>query len=310
MSVRRPTPVTGNRHPSRPIEHRMTPAAGPQHWWRQLVRFGVLELRACAYPIVVLVAMAVTLVLPLPIARYDALLVVGVLATVAFVVLGLETLRETVAIAGFHVVGLVFEIVKVHLGSWRYPEPGMFMVAGVPLFAGFMYASVGSYIARAWRLFDLRVSAYRPLPVALICVGIYLNFFTHHWLPDLRVLLAILLIVACWGTWVHFTVGEVRYRMPLALSFLLIGGFLWLAENMATVMSAYRYPDQESGWTMVHVSKLGSWSLLVVISFALVALWKGSQLREETRAPRPAEVPLADLTSPTPAVATREPGLR
>jgi uncharacterized membrane protein YoaT (DUF817 family) len=219
---------------------------------------------------------------PLPVARYDALLVVGVLTSVAFWALGLETGRELLAIAGFHVTGLLFEIVKVHLGSWSYPDPGVLTIMGVPLFSGFMYAAVGSYIVAAWRLFHLRLTAYRPWPVALVGAAIYLNFFTHHWIADLRWVLAAALLLACWGTWVHFTVGRRRYRMPVTLAFLLIGFFLWVAENLATLLAAYQYPDQAGGWTMVHVGKLGSWALLVVVSFAMVAAWKGSTLREAT----------------------------
>lgn len=249
----------------------------------QLIRFGWLELRACAFAIALVTAMALTLVIPLPFARYDALLLVGVLTSLAFWAGGLETGRELLAIGGFHLTGLLFEIGKVHLGSWSYPEPGLFTVMGVPLFSGFMYAAVGSYLVAAWRRFDLRLTAYRAVPVAVLAVAIYLNFFTHHWIPDLRWVLAVALLAACWGTWVHFTVGVERYRMPLTLAFLLIGFFLWLAENLATLLSAYQYPEQSAGWTMVHVGKLGSWALLVVVSFAMVAAWKGSALRESTR---------------------------
>lgn len=94
----------------------------------------------------------------------------------------------------------------------------------------------------------------------------------------------------------HFTVGRSRYRMPLSLSFLLIGCFLWLAENVSTVFEAYRYPDQAEGWTMVHVGKLGSWALLVVVSFVLVANWKTSHVREESLR-HPTGGALADETS-------------
>jgi uncharacterized membrane protein YoaT (DUF817 family) len=255
----------------------------------QLLRFAWLEAQACAFAVTLLVAMALTLIVPLPIPRYDALFLVGVVATAAFWQLGLETGREIVAIAGFHVIGLAFEIVKVHLGSWSYPEPGALTVAGVPLFSGFMYAAVGSYITRAWRLLDLGLTSYRATPVAILGGLIYLNFFTHHWAPDLRWPLAGLLLLATWGTWVHFTVGVARYRMPLVLAFSFIGLFLWLAENLATILAAYRYPDQVGGWTMVHVGKVGAWALLVVVSFALVAGWKGSALREETLRLVPAE---------------------
>lgn len=254
----------------------------------QLVRFAWIELRACGFAIVLVAAMAVSLVVPLPMARYDALLVVGVLTSLAFWWAGLETGRELVAIGGFHLTGLIFEIGKVHLGSWSYPDPGVLTVAGVPLFSGFMYAAVGSYLVGAWRRFDLGLTAYRPGPVIALAVAIYVNFFTHHWIPDLRWFLAAGLLAACWGTWVHFTVGPERYRMPLTLAFALIGFFLWLAENLATLLSAYRYPEQSDGWTMVHVGKLGSWALLVVVSFAMVAAWKGSAVRAATIGAPPA----------------------
>lgn len=265
-----------------------------RHWLRhtlmQLLRFAWLEARSCAFAAVIFVGLAVSLVVPLPVARYDALLVYGIVATLAFWGLRLETGREVLGTAAFHVTGLAFEIVKVNLGSWSYPDPGVMKIAGVPLFSGFMYAAVGSYIARAWRLFDLRLTAYRPIPVAVLALAIYANFITHHWLPDLRIPLAALLVLATWGTWVHYTVGTSRYRMPLAVSFVLIGFFLWLAENISTIFSAYRYPDQHDGWAMVHVAKFGSWALLVVVSFVLVANWKTSHLREESlRIPRDAE---------------------
>ncbi|WP_018156362.1 DUF817 domain-containing protein [Demetria terragena] len=253
---------------------------GLPYAFTQLLRFAWLEVRACSFAIVLVAAMAITVVVPLPIARYDALLLVGVLTSLAFWLLGLETGRELIAIAGFHVTGLVFEIVKVNLGSWTYPDPGVLTIMGVPLFSGFMYAAVGSYIVAAWRLFDLRLTSYRAVAVSLIGAGIYLNFFTHHWIIDLRWVLAVMLLAACWGTWVHFTVGTERYRMPLTLAFVLIGFFIWVAENLATLFAAYRYPDQGDGWTMVHVGKFGSWALLVVVSFAMVAAWKGSSLRE------------------------------
>ena len=67
--------------------------------------------------------------------------------------------------------------------------------------------------------------------------------------------------------------------MPLALSFVLIGFFLWVAENAATLLRAWQYPSQVSVWTMVHAAKLGSWSLLVVVSIVLVAAVKAFEGR-------------------------------
>jgi uncharacterized membrane protein YoaT (DUF817 family) len=67
--------------------------------------------------------------------------------------------------------------------------------------------------------------------------------------------------------------------MPLWLSFVLIGGALWLAENAATLLGAWQYPDQSDVWHMVHVSKFGSWALLVSVSFVLVAALKRLDVR-------------------------------
>lgn len=249
----------------------------------QLLRFAWLEARACAFAVALFVGLALSAVLPLPISRYDALLLYGVALTFTFWALRLETGRDLLTIAGFHVVGLVFELFKVQMGSWSYPEPAWSTIAGVPLYSGFMYAAVGSYVVRAWRLLDLDLVGYRPIVTAVLATLIYANFFTHHWLPDVRFLLAVALVVVTWGTWVYFTVGAVRYRMPLSLAFVLIGFFLWIAENAFTVLGAFRYPHQIDAWAMVHPAKFGAWALLVTVSFVLVATWK-------PRAAAPAEV--------------------
>ena len=96
-----------------------------------------------------------------------------------------------------------------------------------------------------WRL-HLRVSGYRPIPSTVAALAIYANFFTHYWIPDVRWLLAPLLILILRRCRVHFTVGPRRYQMPLSVSFVLIGLFLWAAENAATFLGAWRYPDQGS----------------------------------------------------------------
>lgn len=37
----------------------------------------------------------------------------------------------------------------------------------------------------------LRLTGYRPVLTAVAAAGVYLNFFTHHFLPDLRLLAAV-----------------------------------------------------------------------------------------------------------------------
>src|SRR6476619_2440754 len=99
----------------------------------------------------------------------------------------LETFEEARVIFIFHVVGTAMEIFKTSVGSWLYPEVSLLRIGGVPLFSGFMYASIGSYIARTMRLFDLRYVGYPPLWAPwLLAIGAYVNFFTHHYVVDVR----------------------------------------------------------------------------------------------------------------------------
>lgn len=246
---------------------------------RQLVRFAWVEAQCCLFAVLFFAGLALVRVVPLPLGPADALLLWCLGVTLVLWRVGWETGREVAVIAGFHLVGLALELFKVSQGSWSYPDPGWAAVGGVPLYSGFMYAAVGSYVCQAWRRFDLRITRYRPVATAAVAGLIYANFFTSHVLADLRLPLAALLLVATWRTWVRFTVGRRRYAMPLAASFVCIGSFLWLAENLATLLRAWQYPSQESVWTLVHPAKLGSWSLLVVVSIVLVAAVKAYEGR-------------------------------
>jgi uncharacterized membrane protein YoaT (DUF817 family) len=246
---------------------------------KQLLRFGWIEAQCCLFAVLFYVGLALVRIVPLPGDPADALLIWCLAVTLVLWLVGWETGREVGVIFGFHLVGLALELFKVRQGSWSYPDTGTASIGGVPLYSGFMYAAVGSYVCQAWRRFDLRITGYRVRRTAAVAVLVYLNFFTSHVLWDLRLPLALLLLLATWGTWVHFTVGPRRYAMPLALSFVLIGFFLWVAENAATLGRAWQYPSQESVWTLVHPAKVGSWSLLVVVSIVLVAAVKAYEGR-------------------------------
>ncbi|MFG3495952.1 DUF817 domain-containing protein [Streptomyces sp. NPDC047928] len=237
---------------------------------RQLWRFGMLQARCCAFAVALVAGIAVSGLLPeLPVARYDLVFVYGVVLAVVARWVGWDSARDTAVIASCHLVGLLFELVKVQLGSWSYPEDAVLKVAGVPLYGGFLYAAVGSYVCRSWRLMRLRLSGYRATVMSVLAAGVYINFFTHHWLPDGRWLLAVAMLAATAGTWVGYTVGERQYRMPLALAFVLIGFFLWVAENAATYVGAWSYPHQLDGWQPVSVAKFGAWALLISVTFVL-----------------------------------------
>ncbi|SEE66494.1 DUF817 domain-containing protein [Ruania alba] len=240
----------------------------------QLFRFAWIEVQCCLFPIAIFAGLALTSVVDLPIPRYDALLIYALALTGIFYLLKLETGREVAVIGAFHLIGLALEVFKVSIGSWSYPDDGVLRVAGVPLYSGFMYAAVGSYICQAFRRFNLRVNHFPVVPTVLLAAAAYLNFFTHHVTVDLRWVIAAGFVLVLWRSRVSFTVGPRRYRLPLSVSFVLIGFFLWVAENAATFLGAWAYPNQAQIWEMVHAGKWGSWALLVSLSFVLVAAVK------------------------------------
>lgn len=206
-------------------------------------------------------------------ARYDFLFLSALALQLTLLAARLETPAEAVVILIFHVVGTAMEIFKTDAGSWIYPEENFFRIGGVPLFSGFMYAAVGSYIARITRIFDMCYTRYPPLaPTVVLAAAVYANFFTHHFFVDLRLVLFAATIALYFRTWVHFRVFRFRHRMPLLVGFLLVALFIWLAENIGTWSRAWLYPGQENGWTPVSITKLGSWYLLMIISFVLVTL--------------------------------------
>ena len=240
----------------------------------EFVCFGAKQASACLFGgLMVALLLATWRWYPTdaPLARYDFLTLAALGIQLALLASRLESPREARVIALFHVVGTLMELFKTAVGSWAYPEPSLLRLGGVPLFSGFMYAAVGSYIARAWRLFDFRFSGHpRFVPAAMLALGIYLNFFTHHYLPDVRVLLFAALAWLFRRTWVHYRIRRVHRRMPLLLGFVLVALFIWLAENVGTFSRAWLYPAQRHGWSMVPLGKLGSWLLLMVISYVMV----------------------------------------
>src|SRR5687768_12853167 len=153
---------------------------------RQLLRFAETEARCCLFAVLFFAGLGLVRVVPLPMSQGDALLLWCLAVTLVLWLVGWETGREVGVIAMFHLVGLALELFKVRVGSWSYPVVGVATVGGVPLYSGFMYASVGSYVCQAWRRFDLRIAGYRPVATALVAAAVYANFFTEHYVPDLR----------------------------------------------------------------------------------------------------------------------------
>lgn len=253
--------------------------AGP--WRRALldvVVFGLKQAWACVFGAAMLVLLVLARLLypdDALLARADALVLGAVALQVAMLVLRLEAGRELWVIMLFHLVGTVMEVFKTQVGSWAYETEGVLRIGAVPLYSGFMYAAVGSYMVRVMRLFDLRFTRYPPLwATGLVAAGIYLNFFTHHYLPDARwVLLALvgLLYARCLMSF-RIRRGGRWYRMPVLLAFAGVAFLLWIAENVGTAAGAWIYPHQEAGWELVPLTKFVAWLLLMMISVVLVTL--------------------------------------
>jgi uncharacterized membrane protein YoaT (DUF817 family) len=249
--------------------------------------FGIKEARACLFAgLFFLAVFAVPRAGVLGIPRYDFLLLIAVAIQAWMVWAKLETWDELKAITLFHVIGFALEVFKTSdaIRSWSYPDFAYTKVLGVPLFSGFMYAAVGSYIIQSWRLFDIRIRHHPPYwMAALVALAIYANFFTHHYIPDLRWYLAALALGLYARTTVVFRPLDRDRTMPLLLGFLLIGFFIWLAENISTFFGIWRYPDQLGAWSKVHIGKWSSWSLLVVMTFTIVANLK--HIKERVHVP-------------------------
>ena len=253
----------------------------------EFLYFGVKQVRACLFvglffAAVFLVPRAGLFGAP----RYDLLLVIAIVIQGWMLWAGLESWDEVKAITLFHLIGFCLEVFKTSpaIGSWSYPDFAYTKLFGVPLFSGFMYAAVGSYIIQAWRLFDLRIRHHPPYWMATaIAVAIYANFFTHHFIRDYRWYLAACALGLYARTRVIFRPYDRDRTMPLLASFVLIGFFIWLAENVSTFFSIWRYPDQLGAWTTVHWSKWSSWSLLVVMTFTIVANLK--HIKERVHVP-------------------------
>ena len=208
-----------------------------------------------------------------PLARYDFLFLAALSIQAFLLLLRMETVREAKIIFAFHIIGTLMELFKTSVGSWTYPEPSLIRLGHVPLFSGFMYASVGSFIARTTRILDMRYSRFPSRRILLaLALLIYANFFTHHFLPDIRILLFLFVAAAFGPTWVYYRPYRKDRRMPLLVSFGLVTLFIWTAENIATFSAIWIYPHQRDGWHLVHFAKLGSWLLLMIISFILVSL--------------------------------------
>lgn len=285
---------------TRRLEHRMG------EWARARLPFGIAEFVlfvlkqgwACLFGGLLLAAILATRLFwqpDWPLHRYDALFLFAILTQAVFLWRGLETWEEARVILLFHLTGTAMEWFKVGAGSWAYPEAGLFKLMGVPLFSGFMYASVGSYIARVIRIFDMRFAPYPPFWATVLLAGaIYVNFFAHHFLPDIRYGLFAATVLLYARTRIWFRIHDRHWWMPLPVAAFLSALALWVAENVGTATGTWIYSGQLPGQA-VSLAKLGSWYLLLYVAFVTVTLVSRSALSPLAVDPRPETTGIAPL---------------
>lgn len=203
-------------------------------------------------------------------ARYDFLLIYALLIQALMIWGCLENAREVLVIAVFHVLAMGMELflTSPRIGSWHYPEAGQWRIANVPLFAGFMYSAVGSFLARGLRMFAVEFERLPDLRgLGLLALACYANFFAHHFIWDARWLLTAASVVLFWPTRIRL-LG--RWSMPFLGVLLGLAVLVWVAENIATYSNIWLYPSQQDGWHPVGLGKVSSWYLLLLLSLVLV----------------------------------------
>ena len=253
--------------------------------FHELLWFGDQQVQACLFGALLLAGLLLTRFWEPSnsLSRQDFLFLYAVGLQLGLLALRLERPKELVVIAIFHLLATFMEWFKTSpaIGSWQYPgDDVIFRIYQVPLFAGFLYSAVGSYIACAWRLLDFLFSRYPQFgwTVALAVLA-YANFFTHHFIIDLRWPQIVAAIALFGPTWVSFRTGRRRRRMPLVLGLMAVAFFIYLAENLGTFAHGWVYPSQADGWHLVSFHKFWAWFLLMILSFVLVSALHRKGLR-------------------------------
>lgn len=206
--------------------------------------------------------------------RYDALFIFAVFIQIILIIIKAEKPKEILAIIIFHICAMVMEIFKTSpmVGSWVYPEPAIFAIGTVPLFTGFMYSSVGSYIARAWRINNFRFYNL-PSRITLFILGllIYINFFTDYFY-DARYFIFIFALIVFWNTKFYVTLTSRTFQIHPLISNALLASFVFLAEQIGTFARAWVYPNQTAHWKPVSFHMYTSWYMLLIFSFVIIAI--------------------------------------
>ncbi|MEM9715681.1 MAG: DUF817 family protein [Pseudomonadota bacterium] len=231
-----------------------------QVWW---------QIRAAVFGIAFLAAIVGTAVIWSPdwaLARNDALFGVGVVLMVAVFWTGVNRMADAVPIGIVFLLGIGLELHRTGVGAWAYADGGVLKLGAKPLFVGFMYAAVASYVIRSLRLKELVVTRLPHWAVAaFVSVSIYGMFFVGvpDWVRPAVLALAVIVfgmarVVAPSGSWLP---------VPVALG--LAAVLLWCAENVGTFSGTWTYRGQGPG-ELVDLTKISAWFLLLTVIFWVV----------------------------------------
>src|SRR3989338_5273884 len=178
----------------------------------ELWHFFIANLRAGHFGVFLLAIFLLTEVVTVPfIGRYDFIFLAAVGFQALVLIFRFERLKEFLVILLFNILATGMELFKTNpaIGSWTYPAVGgaIFALASVPLFTGFLYSAIGSYISRSFTFLKL---SYQRLPdyyhLWILAVLSYVNFFTHHFFYDIRYILFAYVLIIFFRTKVHFQV--------------------------------------------------------------------------------------------------------
>jgi uncharacterized membrane protein YoaT (DUF817 family) len=213
--------------------------------------------------------------------RYDYLFFFAIIIQVLLLYLKLESWDEAKVIAIFHILAMIMEIFLTHpsIGSWQYPQPAIFKIWTVPLFAGFMYSAVGSFFARSLRLYEIRFSnlpSFTNMMALSVCS--YINFMTKFFITDFRYVLLLWSAVIFWDTKIYFQLKYRQVRFPMLPILVILAVLIWIAENISTFYKIWLYPSQVDHWHAVGLGKIGSWYLLLLLSLVMVLKILGNRM--------------------------------
>lgn len=246
-------------------------------WFKLIGEFSFKAVSTALFGILLLIAFAVTAPMGdtnyYGLYRYDYLLFYALMIQALLLYYKLESWAEAKVIALFHVLAMIMELFLTHpaIASWQYPQPAIFKLWTVPLFAGFMYSAVGSFFARSLRLYQ--VSFYHlPSFANMFTLAIlsYLNFMTKFFVPDIRYGLFLWSFIIFFKTKVYFKLQDKIFKLPMLLILFILAFVIWVAENISTFYKIWLYPTQVETWHMVGWGKLGSWYLLLLLSLVFV----------------------------------------